>query len=221
MKNRILSKNKGCPLFVLPKIYQLPEYYTMFARKIFFYRLYFFGGGELPPASYAYDCWSCAIITVARSASIELQWLSFTRALSPCFHCNSKGAFTLLISPELSSEQMRWNEMLCDVWAIWTLLHSADETTVVVDVCRINVLLYNAGLIILLGGWRLSPFLLANIPRISHIVTNGIIQRNSTVYQSSETSSSLVRKRRRRRKHWHRQGSPLRGSSSRYSSLSC
>ena len=34
MKNRILSKNKGCLFFLLPKIhvYQLPEYYMMFAR---------------------------------------------------------------------------------------------------------------------------------------------------------------------------------------------
>jgi len=30
-KNRILSKNKGCLFFLLPKIYQLPEYYTKFA----------------------------------------------------------------------------------------------------------------------------------------------------------------------------------------------
>jgi len=34
MKNRMLSKNKGCLFFLLPKIYQLPEYYMMFARKI-------------------------------------------------------------------------------------------------------------------------------------------------------------------------------------------
>ena len=27
MKNRLLSKNKGCLFFLLPKIYQLPEYY--------------------------------------------------------------------------------------------------------------------------------------------------------------------------------------------------
>jgi len=26
MKNRILSKNKGCLFFLLPKMYQLPEY---------------------------------------------------------------------------------------------------------------------------------------------------------------------------------------------------
>jgi len=29
-------KNKGCLFFLLPKIYQLPEYYMMFARKILF-----------------------------------------------------------------------------------------------------------------------------------------------------------------------------------------
>jgi len=59
MKNRIglLSKNKGCLFFLLPKIYQLPEYYTMFARKYFFSQVW--GGGQLPPVppvSYAYDC---------------------------------------------------------------------------------------------------------------------------------------------------------------------
>jgi len=56
MKNRILSKNKGYLFFLLPKIYQLPEYYTMFARKIFF--LLNWGGGatapSLLPVSYAY-----------------------------------------------------------------------------------------------------------------------------------------------------------------------
>ena len=36
MKNRILSKNKGCMFFLLSKIYQLPEYYMTFARKILF-----------------------------------------------------------------------------------------------------------------------------------------------------------------------------------------
>jgi len=37
MKNRILSKNKGCLMFFrVPKIYQLPEYYMKFARKILF-----------------------------------------------------------------------------------------------------------------------------------------------------------------------------------------
>ena len=38
MTNRILSKNKGCLFFLVPKIYQLPEYYNviMFARKYFF-----------------------------------------------------------------------------------------------------------------------------------------------------------------------------------------
>ena len=35
-ENRILSKNKGCLFFLLPKIYQLPKYYMMYARKIFF-----------------------------------------------------------------------------------------------------------------------------------------------------------------------------------------
>jgi len=45
MKNRILSKNKGCLFFLLPKIYQLPEYYVMFAQKSFSPE--FFGG--LPP----------------------------------------------------------------------------------------------------------------------------------------------------------------------------
>jgi len=36
MKNRILLKNKRCLFFLLPKIYQLPKYYMMFARKILF-----------------------------------------------------------------------------------------------------------------------------------------------------------------------------------------
>jgi len=39
MKTRILSK-KGCLFILLPKIYQLPEYYTMFARKYFFSRIW-------------------------------------------------------------------------------------------------------------------------------------------------------------------------------------
>jgi len=54
MRNRILSKNKGCLFFLLPKIYQLPEYYMMFARKIHF--LPSLGGHvpSLPPVSYAY-----------------------------------------------------------------------------------------------------------------------------------------------------------------------
>ena len=49
MKNRILSKNKGCLFFLLPKIYQLPEHYMMFARKILF--LPNLGGGQLLPPS--------------------------------------------------------------------------------------------------------------------------------------------------------------------------
>jgi len=55
MKNRILSKNKGCLFFFLPKIDQLPEYYMMFARKIIF--LPNLGGNcpPAPPVSYAYD----------------------------------------------------------------------------------------------------------------------------------------------------------------------
>jgi len=35
-KNRILLKNKECLFFLLTKIYQLPEYYMIFARKILF-----------------------------------------------------------------------------------------------------------------------------------------------------------------------------------------
>jgi len=38
-KNRILSNNKACLFFLLPKIYQLPEYYMMFARKYFLSRI--------------------------------------------------------------------------------------------------------------------------------------------------------------------------------------
>jgi len=56
MKNRILSKDKGCPFFLLPKIYKLPEYHMIFARKILFSRIW--GGGQvsppLSPVSYAY-----------------------------------------------------------------------------------------------------------------------------------------------------------------------
>jgi len=52
VKNRILSKNKGCLLFLLPKIYQLTEYYTTFARKIFF--LPNFGCPSPPPMPMAY-----------------------------------------------------------------------------------------------------------------------------------------------------------------------
>jgi len=51
MKNRILSKNRGCLFFVLPKIYQLPEYYMLFAWKYFFSQIW---GGNCPfpfPAS--------------------------------------------------------------------------------------------------------------------------------------------------------------------------
>jgi len=55
MKNRVLSKNKGCMFFLIPKIHQLPEYYMMFARKYFFSRIWG-GGGKcpLPSVSYAY-----------------------------------------------------------------------------------------------------------------------------------------------------------------------
>jgi len=53
MKNRILSKNKGCLFFLRSKIYQLSEYYMMFARKILFLRN--LGGGNcLSCLSYAY-----------------------------------------------------------------------------------------------------------------------------------------------------------------------
>jgi len=48
MKNRILSKNKGCLFFLLPKIYKLPEYYMMFARKKYFFSR-IWGRGQLPP----------------------------------------------------------------------------------------------------------------------------------------------------------------------------
>jgi len=46
MKKRILSKNKGCLFFLLPKIYQLSEYYIMFSRKNTFSPEF---GGKCPP----------------------------------------------------------------------------------------------------------------------------------------------------------------------------
>ena len=50
MKNRIVSKNKGCLFFLLPKIYQLPEYYTMFVRKnIFLPNLGWGNSPSMPP----------------------------------------------------------------------------------------------------------------------------------------------------------------------------
>jgi len=53
MKNRILLKNKGCLFILLPKIYQLPGCYMMFARRIFFSRIW--GTTALrAPVSYAY-----------------------------------------------------------------------------------------------------------------------------------------------------------------------
>jgi len=54
MKNRILSRNKGCLFFLLSKIYQLPEYYTMFARKNLPKLGWGVGGycSPCPPASY-------------------------------------------------------------------------------------------------------------------------------------------------------------------------
>jgi len=50
MENRILSKNKGRLFFLLPKVYQLPEYYMMFARKYFFPNFWGGGGRQLPLA---------------------------------------------------------------------------------------------------------------------------------------------------------------------------
>jgi len=50
MNNRILSKNKGCLFFLLPKIYQLPEYYMIFARKMLF--LPNFGRASAPAAPF-------------------------------------------------------------------------------------------------------------------------------------------------------------------------
>jgi len=57
MKNRILSKNKGCLFFLLPKIYQLPEYYMMFARKIFYFCRIWGGGNCLPPCPRLLRLW--------------------------------------------------------------------------------------------------------------------------------------------------------------------
>jgi len=82
-------KSKGCLSFLLPKIYQLPEYYMMLVRKILF--LPNLGGGQLlpcPPISYAYDqeivsdngitwaiCKICTLMHTHNHASITL--LSF------------------------------------------------------------------------------------------------------------------------------------------------
>jgi len=51
-----IEKNKGCLFFLLPKIYQLLEYYMMFARKILFLPNLGKGGNCPPylPVSYAY-----------------------------------------------------------------------------------------------------------------------------------------------------------------------
>jgi len=46
----ILSKNKRCLFFLLPKINQLPEYYMMLAEKYFFSRIWV-GGASGPPSS--------------------------------------------------------------------------------------------------------------------------------------------------------------------------
>ena len=51
MKNRILSKNKGRLFFLLPKLYQLPEYCTMFTRKIFFSRIWGTAAPALCPSA--------------------------------------------------------------------------------------------------------------------------------------------------------------------------
>jgi len=40
MKKQNTVKNKGCLFFLLAEIYQLSEYYTMLAGKIFFSRIW-------------------------------------------------------------------------------------------------------------------------------------------------------------------------------------
>jgi len=50
MKNGKLSKSKGCLSFLLPKIYQLPEYYMMFVRKILLPNLGGTATAPLPPS---------------------------------------------------------------------------------------------------------------------------------------------------------------------------
>ena len=74
MKNRILSKDKGCLFFRLPKIYQLPEYYMMFARKILF--LPNLGGGQVPTLyPRLLRLWVCKFSRVSRSfASKTRSW---------------------------------------------------------------------------------------------------------------------------------------------------
>jgi len=63
MKNRILSKR--CLFCLLLKLYELPEYYTMFARKIFF--LPNLGRGQLSPCSRLLCQWSCTKFPTAQS----------------------------------------------------------------------------------------------------------------------------------------------------------
>jgi len=69
MKKRILSKNKGHLFFLLPKIYQVTEYYTMFARKIFLSRIW-----AAVPASYTPTAYTTGIL-----------YFSFLRR-SICYH---------------------------------------------------------------------------------------------------------------------------------------
>ena len=50
MKNRILSKNKGCLFFLLPKISTARILYNDCPKNIFLSNFFFWGGGQLPPS---------------------------------------------------------------------------------------------------------------------------------------------------------------------------
>jgi len=114
MKNRILLKNKGCLFLLLPKIYQLPEYYMMFAWKILY--LPNLGEGKChpvapPPVSYAYASeWRLSLVS-RRGAS-------WTAVVIRCWQCWEQYSERWTLSP--AEEWLCWR-----VVSVYTVRYTA------------------------------------------------------------------------------------------------